>query len=232
MRQSVGAQRRLQTVQSRRPAARQHQQPQRPETALQRQRAILYQRLKVPPSINQFSLALDKNGATEVFKLLAKYRPETAAQKKERLTAAAASKEAGKTEQGKKPYGAKYGLNHVTALVEAKKAKLVVIASDVDPVELVLWLPALCRKMDVPYCIVKNKARLGSVVHKKTAAAIAITDVRQEDRPQLQRVCESVKGQFNDSLDARRRWGGGIMGGKSQARQALLEKAKAKEARV
>ena len=37
------------------------------------------------------------------------------------------------------------------------------IAHDVDPIELVVWLPALCRKMNVPYCIVKGKARLGQV---------------------------------------------------------------------
>ena len=43
------------------------------------------------------------------------------------------------------------------------KAQLVVIAHDVDPIELVIWLPALCRKMGIPYCIVKGKARLGQV---------------------------------------------------------------------
>jgi len=41
-------------------------------------------------------------------------------------------------------------------------------AHDVDPIELVVFLPALCRKMGVPYVIVKGKARLGTVVHKKT----------------------------------------------------------------
>merc|ERR1712080_736361 len=46
-------------------------------------------------------------------------------------------------------------INDVTRLVEKKKAQLVVIANDVDPIELVLFLPALCRKMGVPYCIVK-----------------------------------------------------------------------------
>lgn len=45
------------------------------------------------------------------------------------------------------------------------KAQLVVIAHDVDPIELVVWLPALCRKMEVPYCIVKGKARLGTVIY-------------------------------------------------------------------
>ena len=27
----------------------------------------------------------------------------------------------------------------------------------------VIWLPALCRKKDVPYCIIKGKARLGEL---------------------------------------------------------------------
>jgi large subunit ribosomal protein L7Ae len=76
---------------------------------------------------------------------------------------------------------AKYGLNHVVALIEAKKAELVLIAHDVDPVELVVFLPALCRKMGVPYVIVKGKARLGTIAHKKTAAVLAIQEVKSED---------------------------------------------------
>jgi large subunit ribosomal protein L7Ae len=44
----------------------------------------------------------------------------------------------------------------------------------------VLFLPALCRKMGVPYCIVKNKARLGRVARRKTTSCIAITNVSFE----------------------------------------------------
>lgn len=55
----------------------------------------------------------------------------------------------------KKPVVVKYGLNHVTQLVESGDAQLVVVAHDVDPIELVLWLPALCKKQGIPYCIVK-----------------------------------------------------------------------------
>ncbi|KAM9897338.1 hypothetical protein OXX69_010311, partial [Metschnikowia pulcherrima] len=53
---------------------------------LQRQKKILNMRLKVPPAIAQFQNTLDKNTATQTFKLFNKYRPETSAEKKDRLT--------------------------------------------------------------------------------------------------------------------------------------------------
>ncbi|CAM9796363.1 unnamed protein product, partial [Laminaria digitata] len=62
---------------------------------LQRQRKILVQRLKVPPSINQFSKTLDKNQATELLKVLMKYQPEDKKAKQQRLKEIAAAKEAG-----------------------------------------------------------------------------------------------------------------------------------------
>ncbi|XP_004363841.1 60S ribosomal protein L7a [Capsaspora owczarzaki ATCC 30864] len=199
---------------------------------LQRQRAVLYERLKVPPSINQFTKCLDKNNATELFRLLSKYRPETSAQKTERLKAEAVAKvDAKKRDPTKKPLLVKYGLNHITGLVEKKAAQLVVIAHDVDPVELVLWLPALCRKMDIPYCIVKSKARLGALVHLKTATAVAITGVKNEDKPQFAKLLESIRANYNEKhAEIRRSWGGGVLGQKSRNRTAKLEKIKAKEA--
>ncbi|RUS23597.1 ribosomal protein L4 [Jimgerdemannia flammicorona] len=198
---------------------------------LQRQRKILNQRLKVPPAINQFTRVLDKNTATQLFKLVNKYRPETTAEKKTRLRAAAAAKAEGK-EQKKttKPVTVKYGINHITALVESKKAALVVIADDVDPIEIVLWLPALCRKMGVPYAIVKGKARLGTVVHKKTATALVFTEVKPEDKSELATLVSAVKANFNDKVEeTRRSWGGGVNGPKSQAMMAKRAANAAKE---
>ena len=63
---------------------------------LQRQRVILHQRLKVPPAIAQFSHTLDKNTATQLFKLLNKYRPESKLEKKARLEATATAAVQGK----------------------------------------------------------------------------------------------------------------------------------------
>lgn len=87
----------------------------------------------------------------------------------------------------------KYGLNHVVSLVEVKKAAFVAIADDVDPIELVVFLPALCRKMGVPYVIVKSKSRLGTVVHKKTAAVVALTEVKSEDNRELANLVSAAK---------------------------------------
>eukprot|EP00286_Rhodomonas_abbreviata_P018222 CAMPEP_0181309210 /NCGR_PEP_ID=MMETSP1101-20121128/11892_1 /TAXON_ID=46948 /ORGANISM="Rhodomonas abbreviata, Strain Caron Lab Isolate" /LENGTH=262 /DNA_ID=CAMNT_0023415679 /DNA_START=29 /DNA_END=817 /DNA_ORIENTATION=+ len=199
---------------------------------LQRQRRILYQRLKIPPAVHQFTRSVDKNTATEVFKLLNKYRPETKEQKDERLKAAAEAKTGGAAApQTKKPVFVKCGINHVATLIEQKKASLVVIAHDVDPIEIVVWLPALCRKMDVPYCIVKGKARLGAVVHKKTATALAFTGVRKEDEGAMSKLVDNVRSNFNDrGEELNRKWGGGIMGAKSQEKTRQKEKAVAREA--
>lgn len=190
---------------------------------VQRQKKILLQRLKVPPAVNQFSKTLDKNQAAELFKLLVKYQPETKAAKTTRLeatAAAVAAKEAVATAAPKPVI--KYGLKHVTSLIEKKKAQLVVIAHDVDPIELVIWLPALCRKMDVPFAIVKGKSRLGTLVHKKNASVIALTKVEKEDESKLKTLGENFHAQFNDNVE--RKWGGGIMGLKTQAKLLKREK--------
>jgi large subunit ribosomal protein L7Ae len=195
---------------------------------LQRQRKILHMRLKVPPALSQFQHTLDKNQATQTFKLLNKYRPETKAEKKERLTKEATAIAEGKKreEASKKPYTVKYGLNHVVALIENKKANLVLIANDVDPIELVVFIPALARKMGVPYAIIKGKSRLGTVVHKKTAAVVALTEVRSEDKSELSKLVSAIKeGYIEKHEQTRRQWGGGILGFKAQMRELKRKKA-------
>merc|ERR1712113_464877 len=192
---------------------------------LQRMKKIMLMRLKVPPAINQFNCAVDKNQAASVLRLLKKYQPETREAKKNRLMEMAQQKKDGHEVKTKKPQVIKYGLNHVTTLIENKSAKLVVIAHDVDPIELVCWMPALCRKKDVPYCIIKGKGRLGQLVHKKKASCVALTTVRQEDQTELNTLASNFKAQFNENTEVKRRWGGGIMGIKSQHVMQRREKA-------
>ena len=66
-----------------------------------------------------------------------KYRPEDKQAKKERLKERAEAKADGKGDTPtKRPAVVRHGVNTVTTLVEKKKAKLVVIANDVDPIEV------------------------------------------------------------------------------------------------
>jgi large subunit ribosomal protein L7Ae len=138
--------------------------------------------------------------------------------------------------------------------------------------------------MDIPYCIVKSKSRLGALVHKKTATAVALTSVRPEvratplrvagrsaawtllgarrggrsgahgqvgvcltrgaadvtrtsrarvlqDRHDFSQLVTAIRQQYNENAkQIERTWGGGIMGNKSQAAAAKLQRALEKEA--
>ena len=95
---------------------------------VQRQRSILLKRLKIPPPIHQFSQTFDRQTSTQLFKLLEKYRPESRAEKKLRLKKRA--EEQAKTGRPDRPTirpnTLRSGMNTVTALVEKKRAQLVI----------------------------------------------------------------------------------------------------------
>ena len=193
---------------------------------LQRQRRILYKRLKVPAAINQFTNTLSADKTKNLFKLLAKYKPETKPEKKARLQDEAEAKKNKQEVKKTKPKVLKTGLNHVTTLIENKLAKLVVIAHDVDPIELVVWLPHLCRSKEVPYCFVKAKSRLGQLVGLKTASCLALTDVNKEDQAELERLCNSFRVLYNENKEHHTKYGDIVLGSKAQHRVEKQQKAK------
>jgi len=65
------------------------------------------------------------------------------------------------------------GTNETTKAVERGKAKLVVIAEDVDPPEVVAHLPLLCEERTIPYVFVPSKEKLGSSAGIDVPAASA-----------------------------------------------------------
>ena len=67
-----------------------------------------------------------------------KYRPESPQEKKAHLRLRAEERAKGKTEEtAKKKLVVRSGVSCVCSLVEQKKAQLVVIAHDVDPIEVI-----------------------------------------------------------------------------------------------
>ncbi len=65
------------------------------------------------------------------------------------------------------------GTNETTKAVERGQAKLVVIAEDVDPPEVVAHLPLLCEERKIPYVFVPSKEKLGDAVGIDVSAASA-----------------------------------------------------------
>lgn len=78
--------------------------------------------------------------AASLFRLLDKYKPETKQQKKARLRERAEKRQkTGEDTATKRPPVLRFGINSVTSLVEQKKAQFVVIAHDVDPIEVLFY---------------------------------------------------------------------------------------------
>jgi len=200
---------------------------------LQRQRRILMSRLRVPPTINQFTRTLDKNSATNLFKILYKYKPESKIQKKHRLLKAAEAKTKGETvaQPSAKSAHLHFGIREVTSLIERKDAKLVVIAHDVDPIEIVVWLPTLCKKMGVPYVVVKGKGRLGAAVHQPSCSVVALTSVEKDDIKEFTALTDLATASFNNNTDLRKVWGGSQLGSKATVALKKRDAKIAKELR-
>lgn len=178
---------------------------------MQRKKRVLQRRLKVPPALNQFSKVLDRTSRNELLKLIKKYAPETRKARRDRLQKAAEEKKKDpkKTVSTKAPLAVITGLQQVTRAIERKTARMVVIANNVDPIELVLWMPHLCRANKVPYAIVKDKARLGDATGQKTATCVAFVDVNAEDEAAFKNLTRSVNARFLSRSEViRRQWGG------------------------
>ncbi|AIF69347.1 50S ribosomal protein L7 [Palaeococcus pacificus DY20341] len=69
------------------------------------------------------------------------------------------------------------GTNETTKAIERGQAKLVVIAEDVDPEEIVAHLPPLCEEKEIPYIYVPSKKELGAAAGIEVpSASVAIIE--------------------------------------------------------
>jgi len=79
-------------------------------------------------------------------------------------------------ELAKKSGKIKKGTNEVTKAIERGTAKLVLVAKDTNPKEIIMHLPALCEEKDIPLIPVSTREELGTIAGLNVpTAAIAIT---------------------------------------------------------
>ncbi len=93
------------------------------------------------------------------------------------------------------------GTNETTKAVERGQAKMVVIAEDVDPPEVVAHLPILCEERKIPYVFVPSKAKLGASVGIEVNAAAACiieageaSDLIKEIATRIMKIKEGSSG--------------------------------------
>ncbi len=71
----------------------------------------------------------------------------------------------------------KKGTNEATKAIERGVSKLIIIAEDVEPPEVVAHLPILCEERETSYVFVPSKQELGKALGiEVTSAAAAILD--------------------------------------------------------
>ncbi len=88
----------------------------------------------------------------------------------------------------------KKGTNETTKAVERGLAKLVYIAMDVDPPEIVAHLPLLCEEKNIPYVYVKSKEQLGKAAGIEVAAASACIIDEGEAKKELVELVKKLSG--------------------------------------
>lgn len=70
------------------------------------------------------------------------------------------------------------GMNETTKAIDRGIAKLVLIAEDVEPKEIVMHLPPLCEEKKIPYIYVSSKLDLGRAAGLDVgSSAIGIVEV-------------------------------------------------------
>lgn len=85
------------------------------------------------------------------------------------------------------------GTNETTKAIERGIAQFVAIASDVEPEEIVMHIPALCDEKKIPYAFVPSKLELGRAAGIEVgSAAIGVVDAG-EGKDLLKEVLKSLK---------------------------------------
>lgn len=84
------------------------------------------------------------------------------------------------------------GVNETTKSIERGLAKLVVIAEDVSPEEIVMHLPLLCDEKQIPYVYVPSKQELGN----SAGIVVPTAAVAVEEEGEGKRLLDEIKGKL------------------------------------
>ncbi len=85
-------------------------------------------------------------------------------------------------------------MNEVTKSIERVQAKLVIMAEDVSPPEILFHVPLLCEEKGIPYGYMSTKKELGNSVRiNVSSSAIAIENVGTGNESILEDVIKKIE---------------------------------------
>jgi large subunit ribosomal protein L7Ae len=84
------------------------------------------------------------------------------------------------------------GTNETTKAIERGVAKLVIIAEDVEPPEVVAHLPIICEERNVPFVFVPTRASMGPALGIDVGAASACIVESGDAQPLIDQVVTAV----------------------------------------
>ena len=87
----------------------------------------------------------------------------------------------------------KKGTNEATKAIERGQSKLVIIAEDVEPPEVVAHLPLLCEEQDAPYAFVPSKQELGKALGINTTSAATVILDSGDAQHIIDQIITSIK---------------------------------------
>ena len=87
----------------------------------------------------------------------------------------------------------KKGVNETTKAVERGIAKLVIMAEDVQPEEILMHLPLICDEKKVPYVYVPSKQELGKAAGIDVAASSVAVIEEGDAKKLIEDITEKVK---------------------------------------
>lgn len=94
--------------------------------------------------------------------------------------------------QAKQTGKVRKGTNETTKAVERGVAKLVIIAEDVEPPEVVAHLPIICDERSVPYVFVPTRGNMGPALGIDVGAAAACIVEAGDAQPLIDQVVGAV----------------------------------------
>ena len=87
----------------------------------------------------------------------------------------------------------KAGVNEVTKMLERGNAKLVVLAEDVSPEELLLHIPTLADEKKIPYTYSKDRKSLGEACNLKVKASCIAVIIDGQAKKELETLVKEIQ---------------------------------------